>query len=78
MSDNDKKLNVLFVSGECLPFCANGGVADMCFALPKYLHKTGKVDVRVKNFFGEVVYKGSKKFKADKKADKKSTKKGNK
>lgn len=47
MSDNDKKLNVLFVSGECLPFCANGGVADMCFALPKYLHKTGKVDVRV-------------------------------
>ena len=47
MSDNDKKLNILFVSGECLPFCANGGVADMCFALPKYLHKTGKVDVRV-------------------------------
>lgn len=44
---DNKKLNILFVSGECLPFCANGGVAEMCYALPKYLHKTGNVDVRV-------------------------------
>ena len=48
MADNDnRKLNILFATGECLPFCANGGVADMCFALPKYLKKTDKVDVRV-------------------------------
>ena len=48
MTDNDnRKLNILFATGECLPFCANGGVADMCFALPKYLKKTDKVDVRV-------------------------------
>lgn len=43
----DKKYNILFVSAECIPFCANGGVADMCYALPKYLNKTGKVDIRV-------------------------------
>ena len=49
MSENDncKKLNILFATGECLPFCASGGVADMCYALPKYLNKTGEVDVRV-------------------------------
>ena len=47
MSEDNKKLNILFATGECLPFCANGGVADMCYALPKYLNKTGKVDVRV-------------------------------
>ena len=47
MGENDKKLNILFATGECLPFCANGGVADMCYALPKYLNKTEKVDVRV-------------------------------
>ena len=46
MSENNT-LNILFVSGECLPFCANGGVADMCFALPKYLNKIEDVDVRV-------------------------------
>ena len=46
MSEN-KKLNILFVSGECLPFCANGGVADMCFALPKYLSRNENIDVRV-------------------------------
>ncbi len=49
MNENDdvKRINVLFATGECLPFCANGGVADMCYALPKYLKKTDKVDVRV-------------------------------
>lgn len=46
-NDNSKKLNILFATGECLPFCANGGVADMCYALPKYLNKTGQVDIRV-------------------------------
>lgn len=49
MNENDdvKRINVIFATGECLPFCANGGVADMCYALPKYLKKTDKVDVRV-------------------------------
>lgn len=47
MDDSSKKLNILFVSGECIPFCANGGVADMCYALPKYLNKTDEVDIRV-------------------------------
>ncbi len=46
MSENNT-LNILFVSGECLPFCANGGVADMCFALPKYLNKIEDIDIRV-------------------------------
>ena len=45
--DIKTKLDVLFVSAECIPFCANGGVADMCYALPKYLNKTDKVNVRV-------------------------------
>lgn len=45
--DIKTKLDVLFVSAECIPFCANGGVADMCYALPKYLNKSGKINVRV-------------------------------
>lgn len=45
--DEKTKLDVLFVSAECIPFCANGGVADMCYALPKYLNKSEKVNVRV-------------------------------
>ena len=45
--DEKTKLDVLFVTAECLPFCANGGVADMCYALPKYLNKSGKINVRV-------------------------------
>lgn len=43
----DNKLNILFASAECLPFCANGGVADMCYALPKYLSRNPNLDVRV-------------------------------
>ena len=46
MSD-DNKINILFASAECLPFCANGGVADMCFALSKYLSRNENLDVRV-------------------------------
>ena len=49
MNENDdvKKINILFATGECLPFCASGGVADMCYALPKYLNRVQEVDVRV-------------------------------
>lgn len=43
----DNKLNILFASAECLPFCANGGVADMCYALSKYLSRNPNIDVRV-------------------------------
>ena len=43
----DNCLNILFVSAECLPFCANGGVSDMCYALSKYISKNEKHDVRV-------------------------------
>jgi len=45
MSDNH--LNILFVSAECLPFCANGGVSDMCYALSKYISRNENYDVRV-------------------------------
>lgn len=43
----DNNLNILFASAECLPFCANGGVADMCYALSKYLSRYPNLDVRV-------------------------------
>lgn len=43
----DNNLNILFVSAECLPFCANGGVADMCYALSKYLSRNEHLDIRV-------------------------------
>lgn len=43
----DNKLNILFASAECLPFCANGGVADMCYALSKYLSRNENLDIRV-------------------------------
>ncbi len=45
--DEKEKLNILFVTAECVPFCANGGVAEMCCSLPKYLNNTGEVDIRV-------------------------------
>ncbi len=43
----DNNLNILFASAECLPFCANGGVADMCYALSKYLSRNEHLDIRV-------------------------------
>lgn len=43
----DNNLNLLFVSAECLPFSANGGVADMCYALSKYLARHENIDIRV-------------------------------
>mgnify|MGYP003436726075 CR=1 FL=1 len=43
--DEKTKLDVLFVSAECIPFCANGGVADMCYALPKYLNKSFFINI---------------------------------
>lgn len=43
----DEKINILFTTAECIPFSANGGVADMCYALPKYLRRNENVDIRV-------------------------------
>ena len=46
MDDYDK-LSVLFVTAECVPFCANGGVAEMSLALSKAIAKHENVDIRV-------------------------------
>ncbi len=42
----DKKLNILFVASEVVPFAKTGGLADVAGALPKALKKLGH-DVRV-------------------------------
>lgn len=47
MDEPKQRKNILFVSGECVPFCASGGVADMCFSLSKYLSRNDDLDVRV-------------------------------
>ncbi len=44
---DDKQINILFATAECIPFSANGGVADMCYGLTKYLRRNENVDVRV-------------------------------
>lgn len=42
------KTRILFVSSECQPFCATGGLADVCGSLPKYISKEFKdIDIRV-------------------------------
>lgn len=45
--DESGRQEILFVSTECVPFCVRGGVADMCFTLPKYIAKNENVDIRV-------------------------------
>ncbi len=46
--DNEKeKIDVLFVSSECTPFCARGGLADFSNAIPKYLDKSKSVNISV-------------------------------
>ena len=42
------KTKVLFAASECRPFCATGGLADVCGSLPKYIQKSfNDVDMRV-------------------------------
>lgn len=45
--DEKTKLNILFVTTECLPFCANGGMAEMSYALPKSYVNNERIDIRV-------------------------------
>lgn len=43
-----KKTQILFVASECQPFCATGGLADVCSSLPKFINKAyGDIDLRV-------------------------------
>ena len=42
-----EKFNILYVCSECLPFVANGGMAEMMYALPKNLSLREDLDVRV-------------------------------
>ncbi len=44
---DDKQINILYATAECIPFSANGGVADMCYAQTKYLRRNENVDIRV-------------------------------
>lgn len=41
------EIKVLYVTSECLPFIATGGLADVSGSLPKAINKIGGVDIRV-------------------------------
>lgn len=43
----ENEIKVLYVTSECLPFAATGGLADVAGSLPKAINKIGGVDVRV-------------------------------
>jgi len=44
----NEKTKILFAASECQPFCATGGLADVCSSLPKFISKSYKdVDIRV-------------------------------
>ena len=44
----NKKTKVLYVTSECLPFCATGGLADVAGSLPKFIAQNDKnIDMRV-------------------------------
>lgn len=43
----DNETKVLYVTSECLPFVATGGLADVAGSLPKAINKSSGVDVRV-------------------------------
>lgn len=46
--NENKKIKVLFATSEALPFCATGGLADVCGSLPKYIDTNySDVDIRV-------------------------------
>lgn len=47
MTEN-KKINVLYVASECMPFCSTGGLSDVCASLPRFINKSFKnIDMRV-------------------------------
>lgn len=44
----NKTTKVLYVTSECLPFCATGGLADVAGSLPKFIAQNDKnIDMRV-------------------------------
>ncbi len=43
----ENEIKVLYVTSECLPFIATGGLADVAGSLPKAINKSSDVDVRV-------------------------------
>jgi len=45
--EKQELIKVMYVAGECLPFMATGGLADVAGSLPKSIAKTGEVDIRV-------------------------------
>ncbi len=48
MDENKKeKIDILFVSSECDPFCSRGGLSDFSHSIPKYLNRKENVDIRV-------------------------------
>ena len=61
----DKNTRILFVASECQPFCATGGLADVCYSLPKFISKSYEdVDIRVVlPLYGTVSEKYRKDFK---------------
>lgn len=45
--DSNETLDILYVCTECLPFAAQGSIAQMSSALPKYTKREENVDIRV-------------------------------
>lgn len=45
--EENKKIDILFVSSECSPFCSRGGLSDFSHSLPKFLNRNENVDIRV-------------------------------
>ena len=44
---NEQKKKVLFVASEAQPFCATGGLADVCGSLPKEIKRVSKnIEIR--------------------------------
>jgi len=37
----EKKINILMIASECLPYCKTGGLADVVGSLPKALKRLG-------------------------------------
>ena len=45
--ETKNKKKVLFVASEAQPFCATGGLADVCGSLPKEIHRLSE-DIEIR------------------------------